>query len=51
MKKILFIAIAALAAVFSVSSCCTCDEYGYTIKDGVAVYNTPARPADQISML
>jgi len=51
MKKILFIAIAALAAVFSVSSCCNCDEYGYTIKDGVAVYNTPARPADQISML
>ena len=51
MKKILFIAIAALAAVFSVSSCCNCDEYGYTIKDGVAVYNTPARPADQVSML
>lgn len=51
MKKILFIAIAALAVVFSVSSCCNCDEYGYTIKDGVAVYNTPARPADQISML
>ena len=51
MKKILFIAIASLAAALSVSSCCTCDEYGYTMKDGVAVYNTPARPADQISML
>ncbi len=51
MKKILFIAIASLAAALSVSSCCNCDEYGYTIKDGVAVYNTPARPADQISML
>ncbi len=27
------------------------DEYGYVIKDGKAVYNTPARPADQQSML
>ena len=51
MKKILFIVFASLAAVLSVSSCCSCDEYGYKIKDGVAVYNTPARPADQISMI
>ena len=27
------------------------DEYGYTIKDNQIVYNTPARPADQQSML
>ena len=51
MKKILFIAFASLVAMFSISSCCPCDEYGYTIKNGVAVYNTPERPADQISMI
>ena len=51
MKKILFIAFASLVAMFSISSCCPCDEYGYTIKDGVAVYNTPERPADQVSMI
>ena len=51
MKKILFSIFAALVAVFSISSCCNCDEYGYTIKNGVAVYNTPARPADQVSMI
>ena len=52
MKKILFIALASLAAALSVSSCCNCcDEYGYVIKDGVAIYNTPARPADQQSMI
>ena len=27
------------------------DEYGYTIKDGMVVYNTPERPAGQQSML
>ena len=51
MKKILFIALAALATAFGVTSCCCCDEYGYTIKNGVAVYNTPERPADQVSMI
>ena len=51
MKKILFIVFASLAAIISVTSCCSGDEYGYTIKNGVAVYNTPARPADQISMI
>ena len=51
MKKILVLILAA-AAMLSAYSCCNCgDEYGYTIKDGVAVYNTPARPADQISMI
>ena len=52
MKKILFIALASLAAALSVTSCCCGgDEYGYVIKDGVAIYNTPARPADQQSMI
>ena len=51
MKKNLFILLASLAALFSIASCCNCDEYGYVIKDGVAVYNTPARPADQQSMI
>jgi len=47
MKKLLVLAaIAALAF-----SCCKSDEYGYTIKDNKIVYNTPARPADQQSML
>ncbi len=51
MKKILVLILAA-AAMLSAYSCCNCgNEYGYTIKDGVAVYNTPARPADQISMI
>ena len=51
MKKFLVLILAA-AAMLSATSCCNCgDEYGYVIKDGVAVYNTPARPADQVSML
>ena len=51
MKKILVLILAA-AAMLSAYSCCNCgNEYGYVIKDGVAVYNTPARPADQISMI
>ena len=51
MKKI--VVFAALAAVVF-SSCAkkaVKDEYGYTIKDNQIVYNTPARPADQQSML
>ena len=47
MKKILFLA--ALAAL--AFSCCKAPEYGYTIKNNQIVYNTPARPADQQSML
>lgn len=47
MKKLLVLA--ALAAV--AFSCCNQDEYGYTIKNNQIVYNTPARPADQQSML
>ena len=51
MKKILVLILAA-AALLSANSCCNCgDEYGYVIKDGVAVYNTPVRPADQVSMI
>ena len=47
MKKLLVLA--ALAAI--ALSCAKKDEYGYTIKDNQIVYNTPARPADQQSML
>ena len=47
MKKVLFAAMAVLLAL----SCTKKDEYGYTIKDNQIVYNTPARPADQQSML
>ena len=51
MKKILVLILAA-AALLSANSCCNCgDEYGYVIKNGVAVYNTPERPADQVSMI
>ena len=49
MKQHLILAAAILAA--TVLSCATKDEYGYTIKDNMIVYNTPARPADQQSML
>ena len=47
MKKVLFTAMAVLLAL----SCTKKDEYGYTIKDNQIVYHTPARPADQQSML
>ena len=33
------------------AACSNNDDYGYQIKDGVAVYNTPERPADQVSMI
>ncbi|MBR4809533.1 MAG: Gfo/Idh/MocA family oxidoreductase [Bacteroidales bacterium] len=47
MKRFLFIlAVAALAF-----SCTSQDPYGYAVKDGKIVYNTPPRPADQQSML
>ena len=47
MKRLLILA--ALAAM--AFSCCNAPEYGYTIKNNQIVYNTPARPADQQSML
>ena len=50
MKRYLYLIIAA-AAIAVLASCCKNSDYGYEIKDGVAVYNTPARPADQISMI
>ena len=51
MKKILTSLLAATAALLCAVSCCNDCGYGYEIKDGVAVYNTPERPADQISMI
>ncbi|MBQ3766915.1 MAG: Gfo/Idh/MocA family oxidoreductase [Bacteroidales bacterium] len=51
MKKTITI-LATLALVALAVSCNKSkDEYGYTIKDNQIVYNTPARPADQQSML
>ena len=50
MKKFLF-SILAAAAAFAACTTASMTDYGYEIKDGVAVYNTPERPADQISMI
>ena len=50
MKRYLYLII-AVAAMAALASCCKNSGYGYEIKDGVAVYNTPERPADQISMI
>lgn len=52
MKKTFALIFAAAVALLCTMSCCNCgDEYGYVIKDGVAIYNTPERPTDQVSML
>ena len=51
MKKILVLAALTALAFSSCSKKEKADEYGYTIKDNQIVYNTPARPADQQSML
>ena len=48
--KIRIFSILAVAALCALASCQS-NDYGYTIKDGSIVYNTPARPADQISMI
>ena len=45
--KVFLLAVLAVAAF----SCTKADDYGYRIKDNKIVYNTPARPADQQSML
>ena len=50
MKKI-FISILAAAAAFTACNTAVEPDYGYEIKDGVAVYNTPERPADQVCMI
>lgn len=38
-------------AVMAITSCAEKNDYGYKLKDGRIVYNTPPRPSDQISML
>jgi predicted dehydrogenase len=48
MKKFILLLTAGLLMM---TSCTVNDDYGYEIKDGVIVYNTPARPADQVSMI
>ncbi len=49
--KINLSSITILVLCFICSVGCDTNEYGYKIKDGIAVYNTPERPADQISMI
>ena len=51
MKKIFISILAAAAALSACTDNTAVADYGYEIKDGVAVYNTPERPADQISMI
>ena len=51
MKQSLIITVAVVAAAVLSCKSKSVDEYGYTIKDNQIVYNTPARPADQQSML
>lgn len=48
MKKLILLLTAGLLMM---TSCTVNDDYGYEIKDGIIVYNTPARPADQVSMI
>ena len=50
MKRIIGILSVAVLAI-AAFSCAPKDEYGYTVKGNQIVYNTPARPADQQSML
>ena len=49
--KHLIPAIIALVALLPLSCSPTNNDYGYVIEDGVIVYNTPQRPADQVSMI
>ena len=51
MKRIIQITVAIISGLVASTSCCNNSGYGYEIKDGVAIYNTPDRPADQISMI
>ena len=49
--KHLIPAIIALVALLPLSCSPINNDYGYVIEDGVIVYNTPQRPADQVSMI
>ena len=49
--KRLIPAIIALVALLPLSCSPTNNDYGYVIEDGVITYNTPVRPADQVSMI
>ena len=51
MNRIFSIFIAASVAVLCSLTSCVNNDYGYTIEDGVIVYNTPERPAGQVSMI
>lgn len=47
----LIIALCLSALLPLLNSCANQDDYGYKIKDGKIIYNTPPRPSDQQSML
>ena len=49
MRKLFFLASVAILLLGLAS--CSNNDYGYKIKNNQVVYNTPARPADQQSML
>ena len=51
MKIRIFTLLAAAAAALCALISCSSNDYGYEVKDGVIVYNTPDRPADQVSMI
>ena len=48
MKKLFLL---LTAGILTMISCTVNDEYGYEIKNGTIVYNTPERPADQVCMI
>ena len=51
MKRLILITAAIISGIIVSTSCGNNAGYGYEIKDGIAVYNTPDRPSDQISMI
>ncbi|MBR2856400.1 MAG: Gfo/Idh/MocA family oxidoreductase [Bacteroidales bacterium] len=51
MNRFIFVTIASLGILIGLASCGNEAYYGYTVRNGIAVYNTPDRPADQISMI
>ena len=39
------------AVMLLCASCCGGDDYGYRVKNGTVIYDTPARPSGQVSMV
>ncbi|MBQ8839132.1 MAG: Gfo/Idh/MocA family oxidoreductase [Bacteroidales bacterium] len=51
MKRNIISLLSAIVMLTTISSCCNDSGYGYKMKDGMIVYNTPERPADQKSVI